>query len=303
MSGSKKTHIRESAASRAFDVANSLLMGLLGLATAGPFIYLILGSLTQAKYYRQVGVSVNPAHWALDSYRVLLGSSSRIFQALKVTVIETAVGTFLGLLITSTLAYVVSRKELPGHNILVFFVFFTMLFSGGMVPFYLVVQWLGLIDTVWSMIIPFMGDAWLMFIMVKFFESLPPELSDSGRIDGCSEVGIFFRIVLPLSKPVLATIGLFFAVFFWNQWFWPTVFIQNSNLLPLQLVLRGILSQMLPVVNPIAAKEQAKMLAEMPPLEVLRMATIIVTVLPIALVYPFLQKYFVKGVMIGAIKG
>mgnify|MGYP001129654737 CR=1 FL=1 len=303
MAQTKSRRIRESTASRIFDVANYFVLTLLGVVTLGPFVYLIFGSLTESTYYRQVGVSINPAHWTLASYQVLLSASSRIYQSFKVTVFVTIVGTFLALFLTSSLAYVVSRKELPGHNFLVFFVFFTMLFGGGMVPFYLVVQWLGLLDTVWAMIIPFMADAWYMFIMVKFFDSLPSELSDSARIDGCSEIGIFFRIVLPLSKPVLATIGLFFAVYFWNQWFWATVFIKNADLLPLQVVLRGILSQLLPVLNPNAAREQARLAQQMPPLEVLRMATIIVTVLPITLVYPFLQRYFVKGVMIGAIKG
>ncbi|NLE43136.1 MAG: carbohydrate ABC transporter permease [Chloroflexi bacterium] len=296
-------HIREGIWSRLFDILNGLILTLLGVVTLGPFLYIIFGSLTDTTYYRQVGVSLNPAHWTLQSYQVLLSAGSRIFQSLQVTLFVTVFGTALGMMVTASLAYVVSHRQLPGHDFLVFFVFFTMLFGGGMVPFYLIVQWLGMVDTVWSMMIPFIFDAWYMFIMVRFFDSLPQELGDSGRIDGCSEIGILFRIVLPLSKPVLATIGLFFAVYFWNQWFWATVFIRNADLLPLQQVLRGILSQMMPVLNPNAAKEQARMASEMPPLEVLRMATIIVTVLPITLVYPFLQKYFVKGVMIGAIKG
>jgi putative aldouronate transport system permease protein len=149
-----------------------------------------------------------------------------------------------------------------------------------------------------------MVNAWYMFIMVQFFRSLPKELEDAARIDGCSELTIFARIVLPLSMPVMATVGLFYAVGYWNQWFWATIFLTKDKLLPLQLVLRDILSQMLHITDPEAAVEQAKMLAgEMPPVEVLRMGAIIVTVLPITLVYPFLQRYFVKGVMIGAVKG
>ena len=303
MARTKSTPIRESFASRAFDVGNGILMVLLALVTLGPFVYLILGSVTQSVYYRQVGVSLSPAHWTFASYEVLLSTGSRLFQALKISLFVTTVGTFLGLAVTSSLAYVTSKKELPGHDVLIFFIFFTMLFSGGMVPFYLVIRTLGMTDTVWAMIIPFMSDAWYLLIMVKFFDSLPQELQDSARIDGCTEIGIFFRIVLPLSRPVLATIGLFFAVYFWNDWFWPMILIQQSHLLPLQQVLRNILSQLMPVLNPQAAKEQARLAAEMPPMEVLRMAAIIVTVLPITLVYPFLQRYFVKGVMIGAIKG
>lgn len=303
MARTTSNRIRESTGYRIFNVANTVFLCFLASATLGPFVYLVFGSLTESTYYRQVGVSVNPAHWTLASYQVLLSSTSRILDSLKITTFETALGTLFGLFITASLAYVVAQKDLPGHNLLVFFVFFTMLFSGGMVPFYLIVQGLGLVDTIWAMIIPFMSDAWYMFIMVKFFESLPQDLFDSARIDGSSEFGIFWRIVIPLSKPVLATIGLFFAVYFWNQWFWPMVFIRDATMMPLQVVLRGILSQLMPVLNPNAAAQQAQMLSKMPPMEVLRMATIIVTVLPIAVVYPFLQRYFVKGVMIGAIKG
>ena len=299
-----RTRIRESLASRVFDFFNHILLGLLGLVTIGPFIYLVLGSLTEANYFRSVGVSVSPQHWTLDSYVVLLGGTSRIYQALRITLFITAVGTALSLITTAGLAYGLSKSEVPGHNFFLFFVFFTMLFGGGMVPYYLVVNWLGLVNTVWSLIIPMMVNAWNMFIMMKFFQSLPPELEDAARIDGSSELGIFWRIVLPLSKPVLATIGLFYAVGYWNEWFWATIFISKPELMPLQLVLRGILSQMLQVLDPQAAVDQALQAQQtLPPVEVLRMAAIIVTILPITLVYPFLQKYFVKGVMIGAIKG
>lgn len=298
-----RSRIRESLGSRIFTVVNVFVMVLLAFITLGPFLYIIFGSFTEADYYRVNGVALNPQFWVLDSYKILLSASSRLAPAFYVTLLTTSVGTFLGLLITSSLAFVVSRKELPGHNLLITLLFITMIFNGGMVPFYLVVNGLKLTNTIWSMVLPFLSDVWFIFIMVKFFETLPQDLFDSARIDGSSEIGLYFQIVLPLSKPVLATIGLFFAVYFWNQWFWPMVFIQNSDLQPLQVVLRGILASMMPVINPNAAMEQAKMLANMPPVEVMRMAAIIVTILPIAVVYPFLQRYFVKGVMIGAVKG
>jgi putative aldouronate transport system permease protein len=272
--------------------------------TVGPFIYLIFGSLTESNYFRAVGVSVSPDHWTLDSYLLLLGGGSRIYQAIRITLFITVVGTALSLIVTAGLSYGLSKNDIPGHNGLLLFVFFTMLFGGGMVPFYLVVNWLGLVNTPWSLILPMTVNAWNMFIMMKFFQSLPADLEDAARIDGCSELAIFWRIILPLSKPVLATIGLFYAVAYWNEWFWATIFITKAELMPLQLVLRGILSQLLQVFDPQAQIDQAQQAAQvMPPVEVLRMAAIIVTILPIALVYPFLQKYFVKGVMIGAIKG
>jgi putative aldouronate transport system permease protein len=295
--------IHQSLGSRTFDVLIVAVLVIISLVTLGPFVYIIFGSLTNSDYYRTNGVTVNPLHWSFASYQVLLSSASRLVPAFEITLLTTLVGTFLGLAITSSLAFVVSRRDLPGHNILVFMLFFTMIFNGGMVPFYLIVNGLKLTNSIWSMVVPFMSDAWFIFIMVKFFESLPQDLFDSARIDGCSDIGLYFRIVLPLSKPVLTTIGLFFAVYFWNQWFWPMIFIQNSDLHPLQMVLRAILASMMPVINANAAMQQAQMTAKMPPVEVMRMAAIIVTILPIAIVYPFLQRYFVKGVMIGAIKG
>ena len=290
--------------SRLFEIGNYCFLVLLGMLTLGPFLYLVLGSLTEANYYRAVGVSVTPDHWNLNSYVVLLGSASRIYQSLKVTFFITAVGTFLSLAVTAGLAYGLSKHEVPGRNLIVILILFTMLFSGGLVPFYVVVKSLGLINTVWSLILPVLVNAWYLMIMMKFYEALPAEIEDAARIDGCSELGLFWRIALPLSKPVLATMGLFYAVGFWNEWFWATVFISDAPLYPLQLVLRGILSQVVPVVDPQASVDQAVSAAQvMPPVEVLRMAAIMVTVLPIALVYPFLQRYFAKGVLLGAIKG
>jgi len=300
----KTTKIKRSVISQVFDIVNYSLLVLLGVATLGPFIWLIFGSITETSYYLSTGVSLSPAHWSLDAYRVLLGGASRIYRSFQVTIFLAVVGTALSLVVTAALAYGISKKNLPGHNLFISMIFFTMMFSGGMVPFYLIVKVMGLVDTIWALILPFLVSAWNMFIMVKFFESLPSELEDAARIDGCSEFTIFFRIVLPLSKPVLATVGLFYGVSYWNQWFWATIFLVDSSLHPLQLVLRDILSQMIQIQDPNAAVDAAKQRIEnMPPVEVMRMGAILVTVVPIAMVYPFLQKYFVKGVMIGAIKG
>jgi putative aldouronate transport system permease protein len=299
----KRNRIRESAASRIFDMANYLLLAGLGIVALLPFLYIVAGSLTTPLYYRLVGVSFDPVNWTLDSYRLLLGHGSRLLQSFKVTGFVTVVGTLLSLSATTALAYGISKKELPGHRFFVWFLFFQMLFGGGLIPFYLVVKSLGLINTVWAMILPGAVSAWYVFIIVRFFEALPSDLEDAARMDGCSELGILWHVILPLSKPVLATIGLFYAVGLWNQWFWATVFITDPNLKPLQLVLRDMLSQLIPIADTATAIEMSKAAQEMPPIEVLRMAAIVVTVLPIVVVYPFLQKYFVKGVMIGAIKG
>jgi putative aldouronate transport system permease protein len=293
-----------SLASRVFDTANVVLLALLGVVTLGPLLYLVFGSLTQAEYYRTVGVSVNPLHWTLDSYALLLGSGSRIYLGIKNSLFLTIVGTTLSLATTAALAYGMSKSELPGHRLFIILVFFTMLFNGGMVPFYLVVKWLGLVDTLWSLILPMLVNAWFLFLMMRFFEELPQELEDAARMDGCNEIDVFFRIALPLSMPVLVTVGLFYAVGYWNDWFWATVFLTDPNLLPLQLVLRGVLSQLIQVLDPATASEMAsQQQSTLPPVDVLRMAAIVVTILPITLVYPFLQRHFTKGVMVGALKG
>lgn len=300
----ERTKIRRSVLSLVFDIVNYSVLILLGVVTLGPFIWLIFGSITEKSYYLSTGLSFTPEHWSLDAYKVLLGGASRIYRSFQVTIFLAVVGTLLSLVATAALAYGISKKNLPGHNLFVSMIFFTMMFGGGMVPFYLVVKVLGLVDTIWALIFPFLVSAWNMFIMVKFFESLPTELEDAARIDGCSEFTIFFRIILPLSKPVLATIGLFYGVAYWNQWFWATIFLVDGSLHPLQLVLRDILSQVIQIQDPNAAVDAAKSRIEnMPPVEVMRMGAILVTVVPIAAVYPFLQKYFVKGVMIGAVKG
>src|SRR5438309_1661839 len=194
--------------SRLFEIANYVFLGLLGVVTLGPFAYLVIGSLTEANYYRAVGVSISPVHWNLNSYEVLLGSASRIYQSLKVTAFITAVGTFLSLAVTACLAYGLSKRAVPGRNLIVVAILFTMLFSGGLVPFYVVVKTFGLINSVWSLILPVLVNAWYLLIMMKFYEALPAEIEDAARIDGCSELGRFWRIALPLSKPVLATMGL-----------------------------------------------------------------------------------------------
>ncbi len=195
-----------SLASRAFDAANYLLLALLAVLTLGPFVYLTIGSLTEANQYRAVGVTLNPAHWSLNSYIVLLGASSRIYQSLKVTLFITVVGTLLSLIVTSGLAYGLSKKDVPGRNFFIIAILFTMLFSGGLVPFYLIVKSLALINSVWSLILPVLVNAWYMLIIMKFYEMLPAEVEDAARIDGCSELSLFWRIALPLSKPVLSEV-------------------------------------------------------------------------------------------------
>jgi len=300
----RRTSQGSSIVSLTFDAINYLLLALLGVVTLGPFLYVVLASLTQTNYYRTVGASLSPAHWTLNAYGILLGGDSRFYQSLKITVFETAAGTFLSLLISAGLAYGLAKKDLPGRNLLIFFVFFTLLFGGGFIPFFLVVQGLGMVNTVWSLIVPSIVNVWYMFIMMKFFEALPRDLEDAARIDGSSELGIFWRIVMPLSKPVLAAIGLFYAVDYGNQWFWATVLLTNSQLFPLQLMLRGILDQTLMVTDPAALAEMARSQQDqLPPTEILQMTAIIVTILPIVLVYPFLQRYFVQGILIGSIKG
>jgi len=185
------------------------------------------------------------------------------------------VGTLLSVLVTAALAYGLSREELPGKRVIVALVFFTMLFERGMVPFYLIVRGLGLTDSLASLVLPWLVNAFYLFVAVKSFETLPRDFLDAARLDGCSEVGVFFRIILPLSRPILATMALFYAIDYWNEWFWPILFLRDRQLFPLQTVLRSIMTS--PRVN------------------VLQIAAIVISSLPIIALVTALQRRFMGG--------
>ncbi|MFF2483288.1 carbohydrate ABC transporter permease [Paenibacillus sp. NPDC058071] len=250
------------------------------------------------------GVTFWPRAFTLENYQIVL-NDDRILNGFVISVLRTIAGTISAIFMTSLLAYGLSRSNLMGRSYYMVYFIVTMYFSGGLIPTFLVVRSLGLMDNFLVFILPVVISVWNMIIFRTFFKQLPAGLEESAQIDGCSSWGIFFRIILPLSGPVLATLGLFTAIAHWNDWFLPSIYISKDHLFPIQTLLRY-------TINTNIVTEQSSLLdsASMAILEERRtitsksltMAMMMVVTIPIMLVYPFLQKYFVKGVMIGSLK-
>lgn len=280
-----------------FPIINNCVMSVLAFACLFPFLYMFMVSLIPTSDYMQYGITF-PRHITLDNFKVFLGSGSRIYTAYGVTIFITIVGTLVGIALTASLAYPLSKKYLPGRKWINLMLIITMVFNAGMIPRYLVVKNLGLTNTLWSIIIPQAVAVWYVFLMRNFFSDIPTSLEESVKIDGAGDFTILVKIYLPLSKASIATIGLFYAVGRWNEWYDALLFITDTDKQPLQLVLRNIISFSQSALNPGGMKAGV----QMPPNEIVKMTAILVAVLPILCVYPFIQKYFVKGAMVGSIK-
>ncbi|MDF2959380.1 MAG: sugar transporter permease [Paenibacillus sp.] len=266
--------------------------------TLYPFVYMIAVSLSKDIYVMKGEVGLWPKGLNFKMYEIVL-SDPRIGKAYLNTFIYTVAGTVLSLVFTAMGAYAISKKEMIFHKTFTVMIVFTMFFSGGMIPTFLVVKNLGIVDTMWGMIFPTVISTWNLIIMRTFFANIPKELEESGRIDGLNDLGIFARIVIPLSKASLATIGLFYAVGMWNNFYSALLYLRSPELFPLQVVLRNIVLAGQVASSDITSVGGDQLVVE----ESLKFATIIVSSVPILLLYPFLQKYFVKGVMIGSVKG
>lgn len=264
-----------------------------------PFVIVFSTSfISEAEFARRGGYVLFPEGIDLTAYRILFGRSPVILQAYGVTIFRVVVGTACNLLFTVPLAYVLAQKSLPGRVPLTIFIFITMVFSGGLIPRFLLVDALRLRNTLWALILPVLVNAWNMLIMRNFFMSIPEELTEAAIVDGASPSVILTRIILPLSMPVIATIGLFYAVYHWNAWFDASIFIDHQDKQPLQIILRGLLES-----TTLQGMEQLSFTENPPPAASLRSALIIVSTVPVLFVYPFIQRYFVKGILIGAVKG
>lgn len=286
---------------RLFDTANIIVLGIIAIITLFPLYYVFVVSFTDpAEYIQKQGYILFPEKWTLDSYKYLLSTSA--FQtATMISGFLATVGTALSLVITAALAYGLSRKRLQGRRLIMLLILITLLFSPGLIPPYLLVRDLGLINSIWSLILPVLTSGWYVILMKSFFDSIPVELEESAIIDGSTDIGVFFRIVLPLSLPALAAFGLFYAVAYWNTFFSAVLYINDHAKWPLQLVLRNMLIDSSTQAGGSAA---AEMMAEQNiPTETLKMAAVVIATLPILCVYPFLQKHFAKGVMLGSVKG
>ncbi|SDD07448.1 putative aldouronate transport system permease protein [Paenibacillus sp. UNCCL117] len=291
--------LKPTAGERLFDAVNILFLIGLSLLFLIPFLSVLSTSFISAEESMRRGAFVLiPEKLDFAAYDLLLNRGPLVFNAYKVTLFKVAVGTFLNLVFTATLAYGLSRRSLPGRNALVLIIFLTMIFHGGLIPTYMLIDNLGLKDTLWVLVIPGLISAWNLFIMRNFFMSLPEELEESAIMDGAAPPVILLKIIIPLSMPAIATIGLFYAVSHWNDWFGASIYINDQSKLPIQVLMRNIL-----LTGVMQNETQIEFVHDPPPAATLKSAIIVISTLPILFVYPFIQRYFVKGVMVGSIKG
>lgn len=292
--------IRKSPGEILFDIFNVVFMVGMIAITLYPFVYVLFSSLSNSvQLISHTGLLFKPIGFTTEAYATVF-KNPNILSGFRNTIFIVFVGTVLNLTVTSLGAYVLSRKGVPWTKPIMLAVVFTMFFSGGLIPSYLLVNnWLGLGDTLAALIIPGAISTWNLIILRTSFGSIPESLIESARIDGAQDFTILFRIVIPLSMPVIAVMILFYSVGHWNSWFGAMIYLRNRSLFPLQLILREILIQnSAQFMASDAAAGDVEAVGES-----IKFATIIVATLPILVVYPFLQKYFVKGVMIGSIKG
>ncbi len=290
--------IQRTRGERIFNVFNVTVLGVVGLMALYPFVYTISMSLSSAAEAMRSGLHLYPRDISMTSFEMVLANPD-IVSGFVNSVLRTVAGTALTLFFTCLTAYPLARRELPHRGPLLFLILFTMIFSGGIVPNYLLIKNIGLIDSLWALILPHLLTAFNVIVMKNFFQSIPESLAESAKIDGASEINILARIYVPLSKPVLATIGLWTAVSHWNQWFDAMLYITNDENQVLQTFLQRIV-----IESSVEMIEQGLVdpnVTQFTP-ETIKAATVVVTVLPMLLIYPFVQKYFVKGIMLGGVK-
>lgn len=288
---------------RFFKIFNLVIVALLCLSIILPFLNILALSLNEGTDAQRGGITFFPREFSFENYMEVFKQST-VINAFGISLFRTLVGTIISVFLTAMAAYALKTKTLPGRKFITFFIFFTMLFSGGIVPYYLVLTELHLTNTIWVYIIPSLYSVWNILIMRTFFLQIPDSIEEAARIDGCSEFQIFLKIILPMSKPVIATIGLFNAVAHWNDWFSGSFYVRNPELKPLATILQEMLTRQQALADALMKNSGAYELIEKITVtgDSLKMATIILVVAPIIMIYPFIQKYFVKGVNIGSVK-
>lgn len=300
MIATHRRHIERSRSDTAFDIITYVLAVIILIIIIYPLYFIVIASFSNPTSVTNGRVWFIPDGFTLDGYRALL-EAPQLWTGYKNTILYTVVGTVIGLMFNIPAAYALSRKDLYGRRVLNVFFLIVMFFSGGLVPTFLVVLKVGLYNTFWVMVLPFCISIYNMIVARTFFEtSIPPDLLDAAQVDGCNNLRFFFQIVLPLSKAIVAVIALWTAIGHWNSYFNALIYLRDEARQPLQLVLRNILitNQRLFAVTTGEAALEAVRKANL-----LRYTSIIVSTLPILCFYPFIQKYFTQGVMIGAVKG
>jgi ABC-type glycerol-3-phosphate transport system permease component len=278
-------------------VGKAVLLTLITLVMVFPFTYVVAASFSSYRDVLSGGLILFPANPTLDAYREIIRGGI-VTRALQVSIGLTLIGTAVNMLMTVSLAYGLSRSSVWGSKVVLLLVLFSMLFSPGLIPNYLLVKELGLLNTYWSLILPGAVSAFNLLILRNFFMNLPQELLDSARVDGAGDFRVLWNITLPLSKAVLAVIALFYAVAHWNVFFNAILYIRDTDMWPIQVVLNQYVIQ-----GSMLGSAEYDPTAPPPPPQTIKMAVVVIATVPILLVYPFLQKYFTKGVLSGAIKG
>lgn len=289
--------MKSSLSDRVFMTACIGFLSIVGVMTLFPLYYVFTVSFTSPEEYTSKGFVLFPETWSLLSYRYIF-STKAFVNAIGISGFLAIVGTSISVLLTSSFAYTLSRKRLKGRRILLLLVLLTTLFQAGIIPDYLLVKELGLINSLWALILPVMTSGWYTLLMKGFYDSIPEALQEAATIDGCNEIGVWVRIILPLSIPSMVAFGLFFAVSYWNTFFHAMLYINDYHKWPLQILLRNMIVDSSTSMGGSMALGNDLQL----PSETIKMAAVVVATVPILMVYPFLQKHFAKGAMIGSIK-
>lgn len=290
-----KSKVKMPLGSRIFDVFNVVFLGLLAFSTLYPFWDSAVVSLSSIRGYLASDFHFWPSEWSIEPYKYML-AQPQLWSSYANTLFITIVGTAVNMLITVPGAYVLSKKELKGYRIIMFFITFTMMFTGGIIPTYIIVDGLGLKDSLWSMILPTAVNTFNLIVLRTFFFKNPKEIEESAAIDGCNDVSILVRIIIPITKAGILTIAMYYAVFHWNDFFSGVMYITDPTKRPLQLFLRSMLFESEAAYQ--TGGESLFMLGQP-----MKMASVMMSILPILIFYPVIQKYFTQGATAGAVKG
>jgi len=282
---------------RIFHAVNYSLLTIASILTIIPFVYILSVSFATPEEVSKGGLLLFPTEFTFAAYEYIFSTDTMI-RSILISIYITVFGTFINLLFTSLTAYPLARNHLRGRRSILLLVLMTMLFSGGLIPTYFVVKSLGMINSYWSLLIPNAISAFNLIVLKNFFQQIPDSLEEAAKIDGCNDLGILFRVVLPLSMPAMATFGLFYAVGHWNTFFHAVMFINDAEKFPVQVVLRQIVLLSQDQIGDSTQQDPADYLPQ-----TIRMASIVVATIPIVILYPFLQKHFAKGVLLGSVKG
>jgi len=282
---------------QAFRVINAIILFLVVAAVLYPFLNVVAQSFSSERFIDAGQVNLWPRGWNVTTYEHVM-SDPLFWSNYRNTVFYTVVGTAVAMVVTTTYAYVLSKKHLRGRAVLIAIAIFTMFFNGGIIPNYVLVSYLHMRDTVWAIALPNAINVFNLLVMKSFFENMPPELEEAAAVDGMDTYRILWRIVLPLSKAVIATMTLFYAVMFWNSWFSAFLYMDNQGLFTVTVYLRNIVDSVTSVANDqMSAGTQVQIAAN------IQAVTVVLVAVPILFIYPFIQRYFVSGVMLGAVKG